>query len=103
MSNGAVCCARFICCPPLRRMRAVVDMFTKWIGEAWRNNPTISDDGLAKICATKLLAEHELAPVGISETMAANWKRDDATLGAAIRALYADDFKALAAHKGVKH
>src|ERR1700676_4632763 len=103
MSNGAICCARRICCPPKKALAALSEQFTVWISPwVMPNTENIRPEGIATDIATRLLAEHDLAPVGLTEAVKDHRYHDDAILGAAVRALYQDDFKALAAHEAGK-
>lgn len=92
------CCLLAICCPPAAQRAALTAVLKAWSAE----NPdaeTLTVDkagtitgGVESYFAERLLAEVDLAPLGLTEAVKGAWGGTDAELGAAVRAVYAPAF-----------
>lgn len=80
------CCFPFrVCCPPDVHEQALAGRYVAFgVGT---KHPCAAD--LARL----LLAEVELAPLGLTAAVIAAWPQTDAALGAAVRAALAPSFK----------
>jgi hypothetical protein len=94
MSNGQVCCLRRICCPPLEVAKKWKIKLSSWISTL----QGASVDMIASELSTKLLAEHDPAPLGTAAAVFANWNKSDAELGGAIRIVYQSTMDEAATH-----
>ena len=82
MSNGHACCVLGLCCPPLRQTRELDAKLAAW-------HATAASSSAQRTVGESLLGMFDLAPKGLTGAVAANWKKTDAELGSAVRAVFA--------------